>query len=213
MVLSSLKAWRNKGLPMAIAGSLNLHQQLDILGISRKLLSGLNTMKLMPFNQQASEELITRLLKGKRHDWWTTAITEKLLDLMPDHVPFFIQYAFNVVVIAACKTPESLEQVYHNEIMPGLFTDFVYQFEERLQVFKGDALNNTMKALDIVAIHKTISLQILQEELGDNFDYATLVRLMDFEFLYLTGKQEYTFTLNILRNWWLNKRNLEEQAI
>lgn len=69
MILSSLKAWRNKGLPMAIAGSLNLHQQLDILGISRKLLSGLNTMKLRPFDRQASEELINRLLKGKIYDW------------------------------------------------------------------------------------------------------------------------------------------------
>ncbi len=213
MILSSLKAWRNKGLPMGIAGSLNLHQQLDTLEISRKLLSGLNTMKLLPFDKKASEELINRLLKGKIYDWWTPEITKKLLDLMPDHVPYFIQYAFNSIVIAECDSPASVETVYHNEVMPGLFTDFVYQFEERMQNFEGTALKKAMATLDVVAIHQTTSLQPLQKALGKKFDYATLIRLIDFEFLYLTGQQEYQFTLNILRNWWLNKRNLEEKVI
>jgi len=132
---------------------------------------------------------------------------------MPDHVPYFIQYAFNVVIIAESDTPESLETVYHNEIIPGLFTDFVYQFEERLQNFKGKKLKKAMAVLDAISIHDTIDLQALQKTLSDRFDYATLIRLIDFEFLQLTGQQEYKFTLNILRNWWLNKRNLEEKAV
>ncbi len=64
-----------------------------------------------------------------------------------------------------------------------------------------------------MAIHQTISLQPLQKALSKKFDYATLIRLIDFEFLYLTGQQEYQFTLNILKNWWLNKRNLEEKVV
>jgi AAA+ ATPase superfamily predicted ATPase len=48
--LTTLRVWRDNGLPMGIAGSLNIHIQLDNLGVSRKLLAGLNTLPVEPFS-------------------------------------------------------------------------------------------------------------------------------------------------------------------
>lgn len=208
MLLTSLRNWRNAGVPMGITGSLNLHQQLEFLGLSRKLLAGLNTITLKPFNRTESAQLFKELLDGKDCDWWTDGITNKLLDLMPDYVPYFLQYAFNAVMVNECNEATKIEEIYHNDIFPGLFADFIYQFEDRLKSYKGEDLNAAMKLLDEVAKRGKVTLDELQEALGEEFDYAVLIRLIDYEFLTISGDQEYSFTLNIIHNWWKQKRNL-----
>ncbi len=207
-VLTHLRSWRHAGLPMGITGSLNLHQQLKHLGISRKLLAGLNTIELDPFTRAESELFIQELLKNDKYDWWTPEITGKLLDLLPDFVPYFLQYAYHEIAVNECKTPEAVEEVYHNEIMSGLFKDFIYQFDERLGVFKGEELNTAMLVLDAIAIEEDINLKDLQAKVGDSFSYEIIVKLIDYEFIKLSGSQEYSYTLQIIKNWWLTKRNI-----
>lgn len=207
-ILTNLRSWRHAGLPIGITGSLNLHQQLEHLGISRKLLAGLNTIELEPLTKEESRSLINKLLESEKNDWWTPAITERLLDLMPDFVPYFLQYAFNEIVVEECRTPESVEEVFHNEIMGGLFKDFIYQFDERLAVFKGGELKDAMSILDIIAL-EDISLDDLQDKIGATFNYDILVKLIDNEFITLSGNQEYSFTLQMIKNWWIQKRNLK----
>jgi len=207
--LTNLKSWRNAGLPMGITGSLNLHQQLDHLKISRKLLGGLNTIELDPFTRAESESFVNELLKSDKYDWWTPEITKKLLDLLPDFVPYFLQYAYNEIAVNECKTPQAVEEVYHNEIISGLFKDFIYQFDERLGVFKGEELNTAMLVLDAIAIQKDINLKDLQAKVGDSFSYEIIVKLIDYEFIKLSGSQKYSYTLQIIKNWWCTKRGID----
>ncbi len=208
-ILTSLRSWRNAGLPMGITGSLNLHKQLEQLGISRKLLAGLNTIKLEPFSKKESSDFILELLRVDNYTWWTEEITGKLLDLLPDYIPYFLQYSYNEIAVNECKTQEEVEDVFHNDIMPGLFRDFIYQFEERLKIFKGDDLNTAMKILDNIALDKNLNLDGLQKKLKSKFDYEILVRLMDNEFV--SENQYYHFGLNIIKNWWINKRGLNHK--
>jgi len=207
-VLTHLRSWRYAGLAMGVTGSLNLHQQLEHLGISRKLLGGLNTIELDPFTRPESESFINELLQNDKYDWWTPEITEKLLDILPDFVPYFLQYAYNEVAVNECKIPEAVEEVYHNEIMSGLFKDFIYQFDERLKVFKGEELNTAMSVLDAIAIQEDINLKDLQAKVGDSFSYEIIVKLIDYEFIKLSGLKEYSYTLQIIKNWWMTKRGI-----
>ena len=208
-ILTNLRSWRHGGLAMGITGSLNLHQQLEHLGISRKLLAGLNTIELDPFTKKESQAFIEELLRIDKYDWWTAAITEKLLSLLPDYVPYFLQYAYNEIAVNECRTPAEVEEVYHNEIMSGLFKDFIYQFDERLGVFKGDELKVAMSILDTIALQEDIKLTDLQEKIDQPFNYEILVKLIDYEFLKLSGLQEYSYSLQIIKNWWEAKRGLK----
>ncbi|MEM9824624.1 MAG: hypothetical protein AAF985_26285 [Bacteroidota bacterium] len=208
MLLTNLRNWRDAGIPIGITGSLNLHQQLEYLGLSRKLLAGLNTITLDTFTRAESEALFTRLLANKHCDWWTEEITHKLLDLLPDYIPYFLQYAFNTIIVNECKTANEVEEVYNNDIIPGLIKDFMYQFEERLKFFDHSDRAAAMILLDHIAKMGTPNLVALQTKIGKSFDYKVLISLMDYEFITLSGQQQYTFTLNIIKNWWKQKRNL-----
>ncbi|MEO6036966.1 MAG: hypothetical protein ABIQ93_01050 [Saprospiraceae bacterium] len=191
---------------MGIAGSLNIHLQLDHLGISRKLLAGLNSLPVDPFPRPVAEQLLQTLATAKKYDWWTPALTQRLLDLLPDFVPYFIQYAFNAVAAAHCTTPEAVEESYHNTIVPGLFKDFLYQFDERLAVFTGDERLLACVILDAVALNEPTTLSTLQQDA--NFRYDLLIKLLDLEFLTVRGHEAYAFSLNFIRQWWIHKRNL-----
>ena len=201
--LTTLRTWRDDGLPMGIAGSLNIHLQLEHLGISRKLLSGLNSLPVEPFPNSVAVDLLTGLAESKKYDWWTSKISDKLLSLLPDFVPYFIQYGFNAVAAAHCDTTDKVETVYHNTIVPGLFKDFLYQFDERLVAFDRDQRMIAAGILDTIARQGQASLHILQQD--NNFRYDVLMKLLDLEFLTIRGNDEYAFSLNFIQQWWLNK--------
>lgn len=209
-VLSNLRSWRHAGLAIGITGSLNLHQQLEHLGISRKLLAGLNTIELDSLTLEESTEFINELLKTDKYDWWTPEITATLLDFLPDFVPYFLQYAYNEIAVNECKTPSEVEEICHNEIMSGLFKDFIYQFDERLKIFKEDDLKSAMSILDVIALDEDIDLTQLQKKSKETFIYDVLVKLIDHEFIKLSGLQEYSYTLKIVKNWWITKRGLNK---
>lgn len=209
-ILTNLRSWRHNGLSMGITGSLNLHQQLEHLGISRKLLAGLNTIELDPFTLEESEAFISELLSIDKCEWWTKEITNKLLALLPDYIPYFLQYTYNEIVVNECKTPKEVEEVYHNEITSGLFKNFVYQFDNRLKIFKEEELESAMAILDALALAEEMSLNGLQEKAEGLFDYEVLVKLIDYEFIKISGLQEYSFTLQIIKDWWITKRGLKK---
>lgn len=210
--LTNLRKWRHGGLAMGITGSLNLHQQLEHLGISRKLLAGLNTIELIPFSREESEAFIEELIDNDQYKWWNKEITKKLLDMLPDYIPYFIQYSYNEVAVNKCQTTLEVEEVFHNEIMPGLFKDFIYQFDERLGIFKGKNLNIAMSILDYIALNENINMDDLQKKIGKEFSYEILVKLIDYEFINLSGVQSnYSFTLQIIKNWWISKRGLKNK--
>lgn len=207
-VLTSLRTWRNAGLAMGIAGSLNLHLQLESLGISRKLVAGLNSLKLEPFSREHARALLEKLVASKKYDWWKPAVTEKLLDVLPDYVPYFIQLAFHHLVVNRCETPQEVEEVFHNDIVPNFQSDFTYQFDERLGKFAPAELPAAQAILDHLAKEGAATFSQLQEKIGDRFQYDALSRLLDHEFLTLHEDQRYSFSLNILRNWWRMKRGI-----
>lgn len=204
--LNVLRTWRDNGLAMGIAGSLNIHIQLDHLGISRKLLTGLNSITLKNFSREEAAGLLTALLEGRKCNWWNEAVTNKLLDLLPDYLPYFLQYSFSAICADQAATPDAVEETFHNNIQPFLIRDFLYQFDERLAQFNQDERVAISPILNKIVKSGKVSLAELQAE--TDFNYDTLIKLIDLEFLSIGSEGEYLFSLNIIRQWWVRKSKI-----
>ena len=66
----------------AICGSLNLHNQLEDLGISQKLLGGVPTQTLPKFTEEEAKTLIKQL--STMHLPLKDAEIDEIISLMPD---------------------------------------------------------------------------------------------------------------------------------
>jgi len=201
-VLTTLRDWRNSKVAMAICGSLNLHQQLEELDISRKLLAGLITKRLPAFTKEEAKGLLQALSKSYQLSL-SDEVIEATLKQLPDYVPHFIQYFFHII---QCYEGELnagvIEELYKEEVYPHLLDDFIYQFQERLKVFKGTDFETTRKILAHIAKHQPVSTNDVLENTNAENTYEILIKLMDYEFITIDKSLKYSFSLNVLKNWW-----------
>lgn len=133
LVLATLRAWRNAGLTMAIAGSVSIEAFLEDLGIEGLVINDLTRLELQPLTRDEAEELVVDLAGIASLAAWDAESTSQLLDELPDHYPFFIQSAMNFLRADGRTTPEAIEDVFENQIHPHIFASFYQQFDERLE--------------------------------------------------------------------------------
>jgi len=202
-VLTTLRAWRNSKISMAVCGSLNLHQQLEELGISRKLLAGLITQNLPAFTREEAKGLLEALCRSQLY--LSDDIIEQMLNQLPDYVPHFIQYFFHCVQNYEGElNTDVVENIYKEDFYPHLLRDFIYQFEERLIVFKGDDQTTARNILAFLSENQPVSNNDILNNIETNNTYEILIRLMDYEFVTLDKDLNYVFSLNVIKNWWIN---------
>lgn len=132
IILATLRAWRNAGLTMAIAGSVSIQLFLEDLEIEGLVINDLQHINLQPLAQIEAETLVAQLAGIAKLDGWTPASTAALLAELPDHFPFFIQTAMNQLRASGSSTPEQIADVAENSLQQQLFATFYQQFDERL---------------------------------------------------------------------------------
>ncbi len=203
-ILITLRDWRNSKVAMSVCGSLNLHQQLEELGISRKLLAGLITQQLPVFTKAEAEGLLQKLNESYEVNL-SDEIIEQILSLLPDYVPLFIQYFFHVIQIYEGQiTADVIEELYKEEVYPQLDRDFIYQFQERLKVFKGNDLATARSILSYIAKNQPISTNNILEIVKEANTYEILMKLKVYEFLTTNSDLKYHFSLNLIKDEWKN---------
>lgn len=203
-ILITLRDWRNAKIAMGVCGSLNLHQQLEELGISRKLLAGLITQRLPVFTEDEAKGLLQALNESYQVNL-NDEIIKQMLSLLPDYVPFFIQYFFHVVQIYEGElTSEVIEELYKMEVYPQMNDDFIYQFEKRIKVFKGDDLAVARNLLAYIAKEEPVSKYDILENIKAVNTYEILMKLRVYEFITTNNDLNYHFTLNVIKNEWSN---------
>lgn len=203
-VLTTLRDWRNSKVAMAVCGSLNLHQQLEELNISRKLLAGLVTKRLPAFTKDEAKGLLQTLGKSYQLNL-SDEVIEGILKQLPDFVPHFIQYFFHVIQCYEGElNADVIEELYKEEVYPHLLNDFIYQFQERLKAFKGPDFETARKLLAYIAKNQPASTNDVLENIKAANTYAILIKLMDYEFITMDSNLKYGFSLNVLKNWWEN---------
>lgn len=201
-VLITLRDWRNSKISMAVCGSINLHQQLEELGISRKLLAGLVSQKLPAFTKEEAEGLLKALGENHLPNMGNEIVEEMLIQLL-DYVPNFLQYFFHCVQsYESDLSVEVIEDIYKEAVYPHLLVDFIYQFQDRLKAFKGVDHTTARNILTYISKNQPSSNNEILENVEANNTYEILIRLMDYEFVIMDRDLKYSFSLNVLKNWW-----------
>lgn len=133
LVLATLRAWRNAGLAMAIAGSVSIEAFLEDLKIEGLVINDLTRIDLQPLGDAEAIEFTETLARVAGLRDWNAESTRALLDELPDHFPFFIQTAMNFLRAEERSTPDIIAEIFENQVQPQIFASFYQQFDERLE--------------------------------------------------------------------------------
>lgn len=152
LVLATLRAWRNAGLAMAVAGSVSIEAFLEDLKIEGLVINDLTRIDLQPLSEAEAVAFTETLADVAGLEDWNEASTKALLDELPDHFPFFIQTAMNFLRVEEHATPEVIAEVFENQVQPQIFASFYQQFDERLERrFDGDLRKAAETVLNTMA--------------------------------------------------------------
>jgi DNA polymerase III delta prime subunit len=207
MILTTLRSWRDIGISQAICGSLNLHIQLENLGISRKLLGGVITQTLPKYTKEESEGLLKALAITDNLRLEEKHIAE-MLNLIPDYIPQFLQYFYFSIKTQGNNKLDNIKSIYEKYVYPATVLDFEYQFNERFAALNKADIQITIKILNKIFVTPNISEATLLKDLKGDNPYAVLLKLSNQEFIVVDEHQCYDFSFNIIRNWW-HKKNIK----
>jgi len=206
-ILTTLRMWREIGISQAICGSLNLHIQLEKMGISKKLLAGLNSQQLPKYKYEEAYGLIEALSNTFEIKLRKEQI-ELILTKLPDHIPQFLQKYFSYIKTFHKDDDFDIATIYDEYLYPDIVKDFEYQFEDRLAKFNKEDrevaihILNKIKKSENGKVSETDILRSIKKENS----YSVLLKLMNHEFLIKSTEEEYHFSLELLKNWWSKKK-------
>jgi DNA polymerase III delta prime subunit len=207
MILSTLRSWRDIGISQAICGSLNLHIQLEHLGISRKLLGGVTTQTLPKYTKEESTGLLKALAKTDGLPLEDAHIDE-MLHLIPDRIPQFLQYFYFSLKTHGNSKLDNVKAIYENYVYPEIVKDFEYQFSDRFAKLPKQDTAVVIAMLNKILSNPNISESTLLKSVKGKDTYAVLLTLTNQEFIVVDEHQCYNFSFNIIRNWW-QKKNIK----
>ena len=207
MILATLKAWRNKGVVMAIAGSIQIDHFLERLGLSSKLLAGLNRINVLAYSYEEALGLLQALIQGENKQI-EDKLLHKAVDLLLDFVPIFIQYFAKEIIQNQPQTEADIKELYETKVLPKIESEFFTQFEERFTKLKKDIENGRATAerlFDELEEKSEIDNTALRKEF-ENYDEVRLRLLLD-DFLIAPSHNKIRFSLNYVKFWWTQRKS------
>ncbi len=202
-VLTTLRSWRNIGVSQAICGSLNLHSQLQNLGISQKLLGGVMTQTLPKFTTNEAKTMMQQLSAG--HVPLKDTDLDEIICLMPDCVPQFLRYFVFSLNTHWNGEKEGIKTIYDKYVYPNVVKDFEYQFNERFASLSSEYIVLAKKILTQIHKKPGLSEAELLKAIKDENAYSVLLTLDNHEFIIIDQSNQIDFSFEIVRNWWRKK--------
>jgi hypothetical protein len=126
---------------------------------------------------------------------------------MPDYIPQFLQYYFSMVKTFFNDADFDVQQIYNQYVYPSMNRDFEYQFQERLDKFNREELEIVKKILNLIAKKNELHESDLLKSIKDENVYSITLKLQNHEFIVKDENQTYSFSLELIKNWW-KKKNL-----
>jgi len=204
LILTTLRSWRDVKISQAICGSLNLHLQLETLGISRKLLGGVTTQNLPKYTVEEAKGLLDKLAKTGSVGL-SEAHQDKIIELFPDCIPHFLQLFFFSLKTHWNGEAENIKPIFEKYVYPVIVQDFEYQFNERFANLPKEYISGAKKILNHITKYPNVSeASLLKAVKGDDL-YNVLLVLSNQEFIVMDTKQCFDFSFIIVRNWWKKK--------
>lgn len=202
-VLTTLRSWRNIGVSQAICGSLNLHSQLQNLGISQKLLGGVMTQTLPKFTTNEAKTMMQQL--SAEHLPLKNADLDEIIRLMPDCIPQFLRYFVFSLNTHWNGETEGIKLIYDKYVYPNIVKDFEYQFNERFASLSSEYIVLAKKILTQIHKKPGLSEAELLKAIKDENAYSVLLILDNHEFIIIDQSNQIDFSFEIVRHWWSKK--------
>ena len=202
-VLTTLRSWRNIGVSQAICGSLNLHAQLQNLGISQKLLGGVMTQTLPKFTANEAKTMMQQLSAG--HVPLKDTDLDEIIRLMPDCIPQFLRYFVFSLNTHWNGETEGIKLIHDKYVYPNIVKDFEYQFNERFASLSSEYIVLAKKILTQIHKKPGLSEAELLKAIKDENAYSVLLTLDNHEFIIIDQSNQIDFSFEIVRHWWRKK--------
>ena len=203
-ILTTLRSWREIGVAQGFCGSLNLHIQLEQLGISRKLLGGLTTQNLPKNTNEEAKGLMKKLAVTDGINL-TEEDLQLIVDLLPDKIPQFLQHFYFCLKTHWTGEHEEIATIHKKQLYPVIVKDFEYQFNERLAKFPDDQIDLVELILNTLVRKPEISETELLKRTKSKSAYQVLLFLYNQEFIVIDEEQRVDFSFELVRNWWIKK--------
>ena len=209
LVLAFLRTWRDQGVRMIMGGSVSLENMLLAEGIPKSVLGGLDSLEIQPFAAEEMASWLDELAQERGMTWWNAAHNRRVCQALCDHYPFFGKYAMDELAVAG--SAEALSDCLQKFIVPGLYKDFLAQFDERLgQRYAAAEAKQARRILDAIARDGAISIGALEAMVTDPAInvYSLRFKLLRDDFLRENHEQKLDFSLGLLRNYWRQRLGL-----
>ena len=205
-LLATLRSWRNRQIPLVLAGSISIDALLESLELSGMLMNNVGRVNLKPLTRAQSHQLLQELVASAKLTNWTEETYDHVLDRLDDTFPYFVQCAFQHLRVEDRGDTTYIDEVFRDEIDPELKRAFFSQFDERLEKrFPEELRANAARVLDQMAIDADgqISLAPMRELCVDLDDVSLLIRRLEMaEFIVESSTpQHFAFPFQFLCRW------------
>ena len=213
LVLAFLRTWRDQGVRMIMGGSVSLENMLLAEGIPKNVLGGLDSLEIQPFAAEEMASWLDELAQERGMTWWNATHNHRVCQALCDHYPFFGTYAMDELAVAGSE--ESLNDCLQKFVLPGLYEDFLSQFDERLgRRYSATEAKQARRILDAIARDGAISIGALEAMVTDPVInvYSLRFKLLRDDFLHENHEQKLDFSLGLLRNYWRQRLGLRAMS-
>ena len=205
-ILATLRAWRNRQIPLVLAGSISIDALLESLGLSGMLMNNVGRVHLKPLTREQSRQLLEELVDSAKLTHWDEATYNHVLDRLDDTFPFFLQCAFQHLRVEDRGDKAYIDDVFRDEIDPELKQAFFSQFDERLEKRFPDGLRAiAANVLDQMAsaADGQIALEAMRQLCDGIDDVSLLIRRLEMaEFIVESATpRHFEFPFQFLYRW------------
>ena len=205
-----------------IGGSIGIGHVLNGLG-EIKSINDFEQITLPHFTTKVAAAFLDEL-STKYKIPLTTPTKRKMLSVIGEPIPYFIQIIFSEVAKAHKQddepiTPKKVEKIYRDKILGVECKTYFDHYYGRLRDYYDAAEEKAAKLiLRQLALSETLSRDVCYQhykrEIGSKADIENFNRLMvnlenDFYVRYDADKRRYEFASKLLRDWWLRHYGME----
>ncbi len=211
-----------------VGGSIGIEHILEKVKAGTKTINDFQIVKVGPFSSEIGKAYIKELLKNEgQFKRIPTEVVDQVLELIGAPVPYFIQILLKESLYETRRlgkkslSNEIIEKAYEEEVLgPASRTYFEHYFT-RLREYYDENIERVAKRLILEVARqgnvKKSELFKLFRQTGkgalsdETFSYLMADIENDFYVSFSTQTKMYSFTTNILRDWWLRYYDLVEE--
>ena len=209
-----------------VGGSIGIEHVIKKVGAGVATINDFENIAIEPFTDESAKGLIQELLKSKEKEA-TANIIDEFINTLGIAVPYFLQILLKECVYEMDRrgekslTSEVIKEAYQNRMLGSTNRSYFEHYYTRLKEYYDDDMEKAAKAI-LLEIARSVVLKkadlnrlfvsVTEGRCTDD-DFARLMSDLenDFYITYDTSDKSYSFSTNVLRDWWLRYHDMVEE--